>query len=211
MKKFFKRVNIGVVLTIITVAIVVIYSINVEIGRKKDLIEIESVIKKYIGILNETTDLEYDEENLKYITTSDELKTKKEVMKSKLKEVFVQNDKLLEHQIQIIDSDLNVMYENLKTNIIFFETDYIKTQSSEFFENTATIKVSLSHKYNYINNENTVVKETTNIGSDTYVYTFTFKKENGKWKISYSDLSAISFNVLSIDSNIYDNIKVITH
>lgn len=211
MKKFFKKVNIGVVLTIITVAIVVIYSINVEIGRKKDLIEIESVIKKYIGILNETTDLEYDEENLKYITTSDELKTKKEVMKSKLKEVFVQNDKLLEHQIQIIDSDLNVMYENLKTNIIFFETDYIKTQSSEFFENTATIIVSLSHKYNYINNENTVVKETTNIGSDTYVYTFTFKKENGKWKISYSDLSAISFNVLSIDSNIYDNIKVITH
>ena len=74
MKKFFKKVNIGVVLTIITVAIVVIYSINVEIGRKKDLIEIESVIKKYIGILNETTDLEYDEENLKYITTSDKFK-----------------------------------------------------------------------------------------------------------------------------------------
>ena len=83
-------------------------------------------------------------------------------------------------------------------------SDNLKAQIAEYI-------ASLSHKYNYINNENTVVKETTNIGSDTYVYTFTFKKENGKWKISYSDLSAISFNVLSIDSNIYDNIKVITH
>lgn len=196
MKKL-KKINLGLVLTIVTVLAVTGYSINLELQRKNFKDEIRKSCEEYISLIDKyivlPEDAQKNEENAKDVN----LDNYKSDMEKDLKDVMV-SEKAADIQKTILTDIAERDLLNTSTFTTNYERKISKVKSYEFDGNQVTVifesKVTVKQKYLDVNIETgekqEKVKENT---YDTKGDTITLEMKDGKWKVVHSNFD-YSFN-----------------
>ena len=212
MKKL-RKINLGLVLTLIVVIAVVIYSIGVETSRNKDKGEIKTATEEFVKEVSNNLMLEENDQNLNNSLTDEKLDKYEEKIKDKLKNCMINNESAIDIQSKVIKHELEAQLstENYKNKI---DQEIIKISSYVFDGDQVTItfdrKVKESIKYFDIDtsvlnraevNLTSDVIKTKSIDYTTNGESVTLKKIDGKWKVVYSNLQ-LNQNV-SVNNSIF--------
>lgn len=202
--KYLKKMNKGVVLTIIVLLILVIYLITLETSRNKEKPKIEEICKEYIELINkyaiapENSQKLYKTDNI----SKEETEKIKNLTRNEINKQLLELEK--EFDTKMIDNDLakemqinrlreylensNNPFESVITN---FNKEITKIKKFEFDEDQVTVtftsKVEEETKYLQESEEGT--KELSKKGNFNHSdETITLQKIDGTWKIVYADL-----------------------
>lgn len=181
--KIWKKINKGLLLTIIVLIVLIIYLKGVEKQREADKTAIKTSCEEYINLIDNLMVLPEDMQNL-----SEENEQKiQDNINNELKKVMIDNEDAIELQSQYVleivkQSNENKIITNCKKNID-------KISKYEFDGDQVVVKFSsnLETSYKYINTETNEEEEKQNIQS-TSRDEITLQKVDGKWKIVYSYL-----------------------
>ncbi len=190
--RILKKLNIGLILTIIVVAAVTIYSVNVEITRKKEKENIKTACEEFIKTTSKSVILPEEYQKLDKKVTDEELEKYVEEVQKNLKEKMIDSNSAIEIQTTILQSELEeqITSENLVTN---FEREILKINSYSFDGDqvTVTFKGKVNKDIKTLVNyglDSEKKEETKNSSFDTEQETITLQKVDNTWKIVYSDL-----------------------
>lgn len=181
--KIWKKINKGLLLTIIVLIVLIIYLKGVEKQREADKTAIKTSCEEYINLIDNLMVLPEDMQNL-----SEENEQKvQENINNELKNVMIENEDAIELQSQYVleivkQSNENKIITNCKKNID-------KISKYEFDGDQVVVKFSsnLETSYKHVNTETNEEEEKQNIQS-TSGDEITLQKVDGKWKIVYSYL-----------------------
>lgn len=181
--KIWKKINKGLLLTIIVLIVLIIYLKGVEKQREADKTAIKTSCEEYINLIDNLMVLPEDMQNL-----SEENEQKiQDNINNELKKVMIDNEDALELQSQYIleiikESNKNKKITNCKKSID-------KISNYEFDGDQVVVKFSsnLETSYKYVNAETNEEEEKQNIQS-TSGDEITLQKVEGQWKIVYSYL-----------------------
>ena len=185
--KLLRKINKGLILTIIVVAAVAIYSINVELNRNKEKGNIKLACEEFLKTTSESLILPEKYHNLDTKVSEEDLNNIMEEVKKDLKEKMIDNDSAIEIQSTIIESELNeqIYSENIITKI---EREITKISSYTFDGDQVTVKFKskVNKDINYLNEINKV--ETKNSSFNAESDTIILQKVDNTWKVVYSDI-----------------------
>lgn len=181
--KIWKKINKGLLLTIIVLIVLIIYLKGVEKQREADKTAIKTSCEEYINLIDNLMVLPEDMQNL-----SEENEQKiQDNINNELKKVMIENEDAIELQSQYVleivkQSNDNKIITNCKKNID-------KISKYEFDGDQVVVKFSsnLETSYKHVNTETNEEEEKQNIQS-TSGDEITLQKVDGKWKIVYSYL-----------------------
>lgn len=206
MKKL-RKINIGLILTILVVAAVVIYSVALETSRSKDKGEIKTAVEDFTKLVCEKVVLEekyqtYNNNTIK----DDELENfVNDSVKPSLKNAMIDNDAAINIEATQIQNDFEnqINTATYKTSV---EQELKKISSFSFDGDQVTVtfdrKVTENTKYFDINADETaeinITSEAIKTKTNTYntsSETVTLKKVDGKWKVVYANLQLTAMPV----------------
>ncbi len=181
--KIWKKINKGLLLTIIVLIVLITYLKGVEKQREADKTAIKTSCEEYINLIDNLMVLPEDMQNL-----SEENEQKiQDNINNELKNVMIENEDAIELQSQYVleivkQSNENKIITNCKKNID-------KISKYEFDGDQVVVKFSsnLETSYKHVNTETNEEEEKQNIQS-TSGDEITLQKVDGKWKIVYSYL-----------------------
>ena len=197
MKKL-RKINLGLVLTILVVAAVVIYSVALETSRSQDKGEIKTTVEEFTKLVSEKVVLE-EKEQVYNNTVDDELeKFVNENVKPSLKAAMIDNDAAINIEATQIQNDFENQI-NTATYKIKVEQELTKISSFVFDGDQVTVtfnrKVTENIKYFDVEDDGISEKNITSdsIKEKTNTYNtnseiITLKKVDGKWKVVYANL-----------------------
>lgn len=170
--RFLRKINKGLILTILFLVVLIVYLVQLEIQRNKEKPEIEKVCRTYIEIINK-----YNTENNADLNNEDKEKEYKEQIKEELKQYLIENKYVLDLQVDNLLYNIQEMKElNIKSKTR--KIDKIKKYVFDGNEVTVTLKTILEiEKYE----ENDVIDKKTYDVEDI----ITLINQNGTWKIAY--------------------------
>ena len=181
--KIWKKINKGLLLTIIVLIALIFYLKGVENQREADKTAIRTSCEEYINIIDKLIVLPEDMQNL---SEENEQKIQNNI-NTELKNVMIENEDAIELQSQYVleivkQSNENKIITNCKKNID-------KISKYEFDGDQVVVKFSsnLETSYKHVNTETNEEEEKQNIQS-TSGDEITLQKVDGKWKIVYSYL-----------------------
>ncbi len=184
MKKF-KKINFGLVLTIITLCIVVIYNVRLESYRSEQKESIKKVCESYIDLYNKYSMLDEKYRTIPKTITDEEYTKYLDTMKEDVKKVTINNEKVVSSQYEYLKSNLE--YAS-KSNIVITESNRNISQikSYAFVDDTVTVEFTISGDVRYItdsNKEEQIQKIDSNMFPNAKII---LKNEDGEWKITYA-------------------------
>jgi len=190
--KNLKKINIGLVLTIITILAVVIYLIGVENQRKNAKEEIRKSCDQYITILDQYLVLPEEVQVFGEASRDVNLDSFYSELEDELKESMI-SDSATSIQKKIITDYIERDLLNTSIYTTNYDRKITKIRSYEFDGNQVTVlfdsKVTIKQKYIDVNPENGEQQEKTKEKSfDATNDTITLEKKDGKWKIVYSNI-----------------------
>lgn len=221
--KFLKKINKGLILTIIVILALSIYLIGVETNRNKEKPEIEKICKEYIELTNKYAVM--PEENQKIYTTSQielgetekkkedfnkQIETQMNKFEEELKVKMIDNETARNMQKEIIGNFLESSNDIFSSVIVKYNREITKIRKFSFDSDQVTVtfdtKIDVETKYlgsGLEENNETTKKENFN----SNVETITLKKVDNKWKVVYADLTyyggneqgmmgAVTFNMM---------------
>lgn len=209
--KMLKKINKGLVLTVIVLFILVIYLINVEITRKKEKPEIERLCKEYVNMIDRYFVMPEKASNLYTHEERQEkaneikgniekaLAERKTGIEADLKKFMINNDKAIQIQKNVIEDLIDTQKDAANEIVTSYDREITKIKKYKFdgeqvivtFDtNTTYEKKYLSLDDNTLEYKEETKKETLN-GFDESI---TLKKEDGKWKVAYASLSYENLN-----------------
>ena len=198
--RLLRKVNKGLILTIIVLILLVTYCICVEKQRNADKTEIKKVCEKFINLADK-----YVVAPEKMQNTSQELSSanEEEIQKNlnnELKEIMINNPEAIEIQSSTIMEALKNGYTDKKMKIKN-ERTITKISNYEFDGNQVevTFNSTLNVAYKYIDNGSEKEKTNTFNNSSELI---TLQKVDGKWKVVYSHLQ---FEVGNNYNNTYES------
>lgn len=208
--KFLRKINIGLILTIIVVAAVAIYSVNVEVERNKEKDNIKATCEEFIKLTSKCAMLPEEYQDLNKTVTEEQFNTYVEDVTKSLKEKMIDNDEAVNIQKTILEAELanQIASKNVVTK---FERNITKINSYAFDGDqvTVTFKGNLDRNIKYLanngyNEDGTEIKkeETKPSSIETTSETITLQKIDNTWKVVYSNLqysdnmTASSFNTM---------------
>lgn len=190
MKKL-KKINIGLVLTIITIAIVVIYSVSVEMQRKGSKEDIRRSCEEYISLVDKYSVLPENAQVLGGEAKNINLDSFKSEMEKDLKSVMV-SDSAAELQKMILSDYVEKDLINTSQYTTSYDRKIVKIKSYEFDGNQVTVtfkaSVRIKQKYMELNNQTGAPEEKVKEQNvDTESNIITLEKKDNKWKVVYSN------------------------
>ena len=202
--KFLKKINKGLLLTIILLVVLVIYFKSVERQREANKPEIKKACEEFIAFTDKYVVLPEDMQTFTgKISKEDEEKLKKQ-LKEELEKYMIKDDKSIEMQSKYLFDELNKSYntENqLKTGNKRIMT---KILGYQFEGNQVTVQFNSSVEMNYKYIEDDIEKEKKDILSGTKDE-ITLQKYNGQWKVVYSNMQ------FDNNDNMYYDDQLITY
>lgn len=190
--KNLKKINVGLVLTIIIVLAVVIYSIVIENQRKSSKEEIKKSCVEYVDLIDKYLVLPESAQVLGEDVKNVNLDGYKSELENELKSVMV-NDSAVMIQKAIVSDFAEKDLLNTSTFITSYDKKINKVKSYSFDGNQVTVvlesMIKIKHKYSDVNMETGEQQE--RIKEDSYdkvTDTITLEKKDGKWKVVYSNL-----------------------
>ena len=194
-----RKINKGLLLTIIVVAVLVIYLTNLEKQREADKVDIKKACEDFIALTDKYVVLPEDMRTY----TGEISKEKKEKIETQLKDALkkqmVDNDKAVEIQYEYLVDKLQNGYETENEVKTGNKRTITKISGYEFDGNqvTVTLRTSTETTYKYkdgFTGEEKERKDTNTNSGDEIV----LQKVDGKWKIVYSYLQ------FDVGNNYYD-------
>ena len=202
--KFFKKINIGLVLTIIVLLAVVIYSINVENNRKNSKEDIKKACENFIEISNKYSILPTEYQVIGEDGKKVDLSAYYSEIKNELNKITT-NESATNIQKNIISDNLESQLLNTSSFITEFNKKIVKITSYSFDGNQVSVtfntKTTVKQKYQDINSETgepiEKVKESSFDNEDESI---TLERKDGNWKIVCGNLSYSADNSLMYNS-----------
>lgn len=202
--KFFKKINIGLVLTIIVLLAVVIYSINVENNRKNSKEDIKKACENFIEISNKYSILPTEYRVIGEDGKNVDLSAYYSEIKNELNKITT-NESATNIQKNIISDNLESQLLNTSSFITEFNKKIVKITSYSFDGNQVSVtfntKTTVKQKYQDINSETgepiEKVKESSFDNEDESI---TLERKDGNWKIVCGNLSYSADNSLMYNS-----------
>ena len=197
--KILKKINKGLLLTIIVVAVLVIYLTNLEKQREADKSDIKKACEDFITLTDEYVVLPEDMQTYTGEISKENKEKIEKQLKDALKTKMVDNDKAVEIQYEYLVDKLQNGYQTEGEVKTKNKRTITKISSYEFDGNqvTVTLRTSTETTYKYkdeFTGEEKERKNTITSPSDEIV----LQKVDGKWKIVYSYLQ------FDVGSNFYD-------
>lgn len=202
--KFLKKINIGLVLTIIVLLAVVIYSINAENNRKNSKEDIKKACENFIEISNKYSILPTEYQVIGEDGKNVDLSAYYSEIKNELNKITT-NESATNIQKNIISDNLESQLLNTSSFITEFNKKIVKITSYSFDGNQVSVtfntKTTVKQKYQDINSETgepiEKVKESSFDNEDESI---TLERKDGNWKIVCGNLSYSADNSLMYNS-----------
>ena len=185
--KIWKKINKGLILTVIVLIILIIYLEQVEKQRELDKTAIKTACNEYIDMVNNFIVLpEEMQEHAQNLTQEDKNKVQENI-NNELKKVMIDNEDAIELQSQFIQE--LVEQSNQYQTITNCEKSIDEISSYDFDGDQVVVSFSsnLNTTYKSINTETNEEEEKQNINS-SHGEEITLQKVDGEWKIVYSYL-----------------------
>lgn len=214
--KILKKINKGLVLTIIVIVALVIYLVGVEKQREADKDDIIKACEEFIDFTDKYSVIPEDVLKLGEVFSQDKLNEYIQKMKNELPEYMIENDEAVGIEAQILQTNLENAYstesnteqENTEQtgqsngNIINsiktkMEREITKISSYEYDGNqvTVTFNSTTTLTTNYLNNGETQENQSSFNGYEEQII---LQKIDSKWKVVYSDLQNDDYTNLVI-------------
>lgn len=193
-----KKINKGLILTIIVLLILGIYLFVVESKRNVAKPEIEGAVKEYIEIVNKFAVVPEDMQKIQVMTSNEEFGKINEEMDKKvnehlnkyvteIKEKMIDNKEIVDMQKNSMKTFLDNANNYFQSIITKYDKEIVKIGKYAFDDDQVTVtletKTELESKYLDEGNEK-VRKEDSNSKDET----ITLQLVDGKWKVVYADL-----------------------
>ena len=186
--KIWKKINKGLILTIIVVVILIIYLEQVERQRELDKTAIKTACNEYIKMVDSLIILPEDlQEYSQNLTQEDENKLKENI-NNELKKVMIDNQDAIDIQSQFIYETLKQANENKITTKCNKTIEKITKYEFDGDQVIVNFSSNLNTSYKQMNLETNTEEEKENIQS-IYGEEITLQKIGGLWKIVYSNLN----------------------
>lgn len=185
--KFIKKINRGLILTLIVVIAVASYLTVLHFSRKADREELKAYIEEYLPkeaqmyVLTEEKAAKYRDDGDK---AYDNMVSDTE---AQLSEFFTDNILCYESLADSIASTLKSQLDYESTEISMLNVGIKKISRINFSGNTAEVSVTV--KLDYEGSSNLIgYSAADSIKNTSYEYdaSFVFQKHNGEWKLYYS-------------------------
>ena len=189
--KILKKINIGLVLAIITILAVVIYCVNLESSRKSAKQDIKKVCEEFIDLSDKYSKLPEEYQNVGGDLKQVNLDVYYSQLETELKEKM-KNDAVVKFEKSVLEEKLKKQLYDLSKITIDVNTEITKISSYKFNgdEVTVTFNTKVTTKQKYLDDENKISEKIneTNYEDDSIV----LQQIDGKWKIVLADLGYIS-------------------
>lgn len=191
MKKL-KKINKGLILTILVLLVLTIYSINIEKQRKQDKTYIKEVCEEYIKTIDEALVLPEEMQDLKIEISKNKKDEYEKVVKDNLRKVMIDNDEV----IQLTYDRLEDTIYNSESRITKSERKISKISSYEFDSNKVEVNLNavVNTTTKYLNGNDEEESKTDSFVSNNDI--IELQKIDGKWKVTYSNLQGIDWGML---------------
>ena len=182
--KVLKKINKGLILTIIVLAALLIYISGVEKQRNSDKPDIRKACEEFIALTDKYVVLPEDMQ--KSEVSEEKVNEYVNQMKSDVEKVMISNTEAVKIQKQVIENNLRDSYNALDVRSKV-SRKIKKINGYEFDGNQVTVKLNnqveiVTKVFDEI--ESTKETETFEASSDEII----LQKVDGKWKIVYSNL-----------------------
>ena len=182
--KVLKKINKGLILTIIVLAVLLIYISGVEKQRNADKPDIRKACEEFIALTDKYVVLPEDMQ--KSEVSEENVNEYVNQMKNDVEKVMISNTEAVKIQEQVIENNLRDGYDALDVRSKM-SRKIKKIKSYEFDGNQVTVKLNdqveiVTKVFDEI--DATKETETFDASSDEII----LQKIDGKWKIVYSNL-----------------------
>ena len=182
--KVLKKINKGLILTIIVLAALLIYISSIEKQRNSDKPDIRKACEEFIALTDKYVVLPEDMQ--KSEVSEEKVNEYVNQMKNDVEKVMISNTEALKIQEQVIENNLRDSYNALDVRSKV-SRKIKKINGYEFDGNQVTVKLNnqveiVTKVFGEI--ESTKETETFEASSDEII----LQKVDGKWKIVYSNL-----------------------
>ena len=193
--KLLKKINKGVVLTIIVIVALVIYLVGVEAKRSEEKPNIERTAKEYIELIDRYAVLpeEYQQLSSKrkeeeaYELLDEALSKQLDNFEEELKKVMIDNKTAIELQKDSLDMILNST-NDLKDKVVTkYDREIKKIKKYEFDDNQVTITFDseINYETKYLENRKAKTQKNSQKAEDESI---TLVYEDEMWKVVYANL-----------------------
>jgi len=193
-----KKINKGLILTIIVLLILGIYLFVVESKRNVAKPEIEGVVKEYIEIVNKFAVVPEDMQKIQVMTSNEEFGKINEEMDKKvnehlnkyvteIKEKMIDNKEIVDMQKNSMKTFLDNANNYFQSIITKYDKEIVKIGKYAFDDDqvTVTLETKTELESKYLDEGNEKVRKENHTSKDE---TITLQLVNGKWKVVYADL-----------------------
>lgn len=186
--KILRKINKGLILTIIVLLALTIYLVNIERQRKADKEDIKKACEEFINFTDKYSVLPEDMQKLTEPVSESKVEEYKKEMKTELEKLMITNEEAVKLQYQNLEFCLDEGYSNSEGIRSKLERKITKISSYEFEGNQVTVTFEAKVKTTIKNlNEENEEQESQN-SFDTDGDEILLQKVEGKWKIVYSNL-----------------------
>lgn len=183
--KIFRKINKGLILTLIVLLILVIYVASVEKQRNADKPDIKKACEEFIKLTDKYSVLPNDMQTLDEKTETN-INEYTEQMQKDLKEIMISNDEALKIQQQVLEKNLKNGYNKLEARTKQ-ERKIQKVEKYVFDGNQVTVNLRNQVEIE-IKVINGIEEHTENKTVYAYDDEIILQKVEGKWKVVYSNL-----------------------
>ena len=183
--KILRKINKGLILTIIVLLALTVYLANVEKQRKADKEDIKKACEEFINFTDKYSVLPEDMQKLTESVLESKVEEYKKEMKTELDKLMIDNEEAVKLQYQNLEFGLEDGYNNSEGIRTKLERKITKISSYEFEGNqvTVTFKAKVKTTTKNLNEEQESQKSFDTDGDEILL-----QKVDGKWKIVYSNL-----------------------
>ena len=183
-----RKINKGLILTIIVILALVIYLVGVEKQREADKQEIKNACEEFLKFRDKYTVLPEQEQTVTTLISEQVKEQAEKELKQELEKQMINNNEAIEIQYDYLLSTLQKWYENENIKSKFKRT-IDKITEYEFDGNQVTLRFNSTEEltYKYIDQE--TGKEMENQEKNNYIGNeIILQKVDKQWKIVYSTL-----------------------
>ena len=176
--KFLRKINKGLILTIIVLIALVLYFNNLEKQREADKTDIKATCEEFIKLTDKYSVLPEDMQVIQKEMPEERVKNYVGEMKAELEKIMITNTESINIQSQILEENLRNGYNALEVRTKL-SRKIQKISSYEFEGNQVTVNLK---------DQDGMEEHNENSSFEASNDQIILKKENGKWKVVYANL-----------------------
>ena len=184
--KFLRKINKGLILTIIVLIALVLYFDNLEKQREAEKTDIKATCEEFIKLTDKYSVLPEDMQIIQKEMPEERVKKHVGEMRAELEKIMITNTESINIQSQILEENLRNGYNELEVRTKL-SRKIQKISSYEFEGNQVTVNLK-DQVERTIKATDGMEEHNENSSFEASKDQIILKKENGKWKVVYANL-----------------------